>query len=77
MHRGACVHVELANLPTDIVADEAEACGARLLFHGSSESSLSSARHGVSLIQDDDLKGRTRLPTGQQHNKYTQTQHDD
>lgn len=49
--------------PADVVTDEAEAGGAGLLLHGPPESSLSWCRHGVGLIQDDDLKRRTWLPT--------------
>lgn len=48
--------------PAYVVTDETEAGGARLLLHGPSEGGLSWSRHGVGLVQDDDLKGRTRLP---------------
>lgn len=48
--------------PADVVADEAEAGGSGLFLHGPSESSLSWRRHGVGLVQDDDLVRRTRLP---------------
>lgn len=47
--------------PADVVADEAEAGGSGLLLHGPPESCLSWRRHGVGLVQDDDLVRRTQL----------------
>lgn len=49
--------------PADVVTDEAEAGGAGLLLHRPPERRLSRSRHGVGLIQDDDLEGRTWFPT--------------
>lgn len=57
------ITVMTSQRPADVVTDEAEACGARLLLHGSPESSLSWSCHGVCFIQDDDLERRTGLPT--------------
>lgn len=58
-----CWWLSYVSWPADVVTDEAEAGGAGLLLHGPPESSLSCTRHGVCLVQDDDLKRRTRLPT--------------
>ncbi len=60
--RGSWDCVMRSHWPADVVADEAEACGARLFLHGASESRLSRAGHRVGLVQDDDLKRWTGLP---------------
>lgn len=55
------VGASTSHRPADVVADEAEAGGPGLLFHRSPKGRLSWSRHGVCLVQDNDLVGRTRL----------------
>lgn len=47
-----------------IVADEAEAGAATLLLHGATQRSLRRMCHRVSLVQHNDLEGRTRPTIG-------------
>lgn len=83
-HSAADLHLRLtccANIaeqkalapPADVVADEAEARGARLFLHGTPEGGLGCVGHGVGLVQDDDLKRRARLPTdGKEQRQHVQ-----